>query len=290
MQNREDEVTVSVLTPSLNYERFLGDAIDSVAAQGLSAQHLVQDGGSSDGTVELLESRDQIEWRSEPDAGQSDALNRALARATGRWIAWLNSDEYYMPGALRTLIAAGDATAADVVHGDIALVDEGGRFVKLRSQHSYNSFAMRRFGTHIASCAMIVRREALPSRPWDPSLKVAMDWDLYLTLEERGARFRYVSYPVGAFRLHGAQVTANDDAWLADADRLGSKHRLPARSRLSVLAGLGAHRGLKIANGAFLRQARARPVRGVDTRWFRDDVGPGGVRELLSRSYSAKTD
>lgn len=288
MQN--PDVTVSVLTPSLNYARFLRDAIDSVAEQAIAVQHVVQDGGSTDGTVDLLKSDGRLDWRSEADSGQSDALNRASTRATGRWVAWLNADEYYLPGALRSLVDAGDRSGADVVHGDIVLVDEQGRFVKLRSQHGYNSFAMRRYGTHIASCAMIIRRDALPTLPWHPSLGVTMDWDLYLTLEEQGAKFHYLPYPVAAFRLHAAQVTADQDAWLADSERLRERHDLPVRSRSSVMAGLGVHRTLKVMNGAFVRQARARGLRGSDTRWFREDVGMGGARELLRRSYSAKID
>lgn len=282
-----DEVTpeISILTPSLNYTRFLPDALDSVEGQQVGAQHIVQDGGSTDGTIELLEGRD-LEWRSEPDAGQSDALNRALARATGRWVGWLNADEFYLPGGLRTLIEAGDAGDADVIHGDLILVDEQGALVKLRSQHSYSDFAMRRSMPHIATCAMIIRRDFLEDVRFDGELGVAMDWDLYLRLRDRGATFRYVPYPVGAFRLHGAQVTAERDAWLADADRLTAKHGI-SRSRTSQLAGLGVHRAIKIANGAFLRQFKARPLRGTDMRWFRDEVGSTGANQLLRRSYAS---
>ncbi len=94
---------VSVLTPSLNYGRFVEDALLSVLNQrDISVDHIVQDGGSSDETLEVLSRFDRtIDWSSEPDGGQSQALNHALRRASGRWITWLNADEFYLPGSAR---------------------------------------------------------------------------------------------------------------------------------------------------------------------------------------------
>ena len=87
---------VSVVTPSYGYAHYLRDAVDSVAEQrDITVEHVIQDGGSTDGTVELLrELDDVVDWASEPDEGQSDALNRGISRARGRWIAWLNADEF----------------------------------------------------------------------------------------------------------------------------------------------------------------------------------------------------
>ena len=101
------EVDLSVVTPSFGYAHYLRDAIESVSGQrGITVEHIIQDGGSTDGTVELLESLgDAVDWGSETDDGQSDALNRALRRARGRWVAWLNADEFYLPNGLTTLVA-----------------------------------------------------------------------------------------------------------------------------------------------------------------------------------------
>src|SRR5919106_662562 len=97
--------SISVLTPSRGYGRFIADAIESAKQQvGVTVQHVVQDAGSDDGTLDILWSYgDAVDWTSEPDSGQSDALNRALGRATGDWIAWLNADEFYLPDGLRML-------------------------------------------------------------------------------------------------------------------------------------------------------------------------------------------
>src|SRR4249919_3843647 len=110
-------IDVSVLTPSYGYGRFIADSIESVIRQdGMRIEHIVQDGGSEDETLNVLRSYgDHVTWTSEPDKGQSDALNKALAMATGRWVAWLNADEYYLPGGLASLIQEGERSGTDVV-------------------------------------------------------------------------------------------------------------------------------------------------------------------------------
>ena len=278
---------IAVLTPCLNFRRYLSDALDSVAAQHPAVEHIVQDGGSTDGTQDLLEHSPGIDWRSEPDDGQSDALNRAIQRTTGEWIGWLNADEFYFPGALQALHSVATETGADLVFGDMAEVDEQGRLLRLRPQHPYDAFAMRAFGPHIASCAMIVRRSALPEQPWDPRLRVTMDWDLYLSLSDRDASFAYVPLPVGAFRRHDAQVTARSDAWKRDAAVLKDTHGVD-RAPLRALAGLAVHRTRKLTSGAYRRQWRARGLRGTDLKWFAGPEGEAGIGALLNRCYPGR--
>jgi glycosyltransferase involved in cell wall biosynthesis len=284
MADQDVRPAISVLTPCLDFHRFLGDALASVAMQVPSLAHVVQDGGSNDGTVELLRSHADLDWRSEPDNGQSSALNRAFARAEGDWIGWLNADEFYLPGALEALHTAALETGADLVYGDMVEVDEQGRLLRLRPQHPYDAFAMRSFGPHIASCAMLMRRGALPEQPWDERLRVTMDWDLYLTLGEQGARFAYVPLPVAAFRRHDAQVTASRDAWKRDAEVLTAKHGAD-RAPHKLVEGLAVHRFRKLTAGAYARQWRARALRGTDLRWFVVPPGNTGVRRLLARCY-----
>ncbi len=179
---------VSVLTPSLNYADFIRDALLSVQGQtGLSLEHIVQDGHSTDGTVEVL--RDfgpDVRWRSEPDEGQSDALNKALSRAGREWIALLNADEFYLPGGLEMLVEAGERTGADVVYGDCVFVDEEGRFLRLLAAHRFGRRTLRSYGCFIETCATLFRRSALSEGIWDVELRRIMDWDLFLDLRRRG--------------------------------------------------------------------------------------------------------
>lgn len=106
MRNGEPWPTISIVTPSYNQAAFIEETIRSVLLQGYpNLQYVVIDGGSTDGTVDVLTRYDHwIDyWVSEPDGGQADAINKGLAYVTGGWFNWLNSDDILLPGALMTL-------------------------------------------------------------------------------------------------------------------------------------------------------------------------------------------
>jgi len=120
--------TVSIITPSLNREGFLRRVIDSVAGQTYRAvEHIVVDGGSSDGSVRLLReaaSRRRLRWISEPDDGMYQAINKGMAMAGGEILAYLNSDDLYFPWSIETAVAAFEANPdVDIVYGDLAYAD-----------------------------------------------------------------------------------------------------------------------------------------------------------------------
>jgi glycosyltransferase involved in cell wall biosynthesis len=268
----------------LAYGRFIEDAILSVIGQQrISIQHVVQDGGSTDETVSVLRRYDTaVEWSSEPDSGQSDALNKALRQASGRWIAWLNADEFYLPGGLAELVRLGDATSADVVYGDNVLVDQLGRVARLLPQHPFSALILRLYGCYISSSSAIFRRSSLPLEPWDTSVRMMMDWDLYLRLASQGAKFEKANYPVGAFRRHQEQVTARRGEFKDEYDRLFVKHGIsPTRRRW----GSWLHRTYKLATGAYRRQLRARELIGRELLWTDGDAGRATFEALLHRCY-----
>ena len=277
-------IDVSVLTPSYGYGRFIADCIGSVVFQdGVRNEHVVQDGGSQDDTLDILRSFGKgVSWSSEPDDGQSDALNKALNRATGRWVAWLNADEFYLPQSLQMLTAEGDRHRADVVYGDSVTVDRDGKMLGLHPQHAFSPSVLRLYGPFPASVSMIVRREALGTAPWDRLLRIVMDWDLYLGLLRREASFHHVDYPVGAFRVHSDQVSAGP----------GSNETTVVRQRYGIptgkpyrRVGKTLHRGRKVVHGSYLRQLRGKRFRGCDLRWFRDGVGTSAFFDLLAGCY-----
>ena len=264
---------VSVLTPSYEYARFITDAIESVLYQeGITVQHIVQDGLSQDGTVDVLRRFEgRIVWASQPDLGQSDALNRALSKASGRWIAWLNADEFYLPDSLATLVKVGDRMAADIIYGDCVFVDGNGNLERLLPQHRFVPRILREYGCFIPSSAVLIRRSVLGDAPWDTTLERIMDWDLFMSLLTRGARFTHLSYPVGAFRVHADRVTARRPSGPREEDEVASRYGLPRdvheRWRASR-RGRWLHPVYKAVDGAYTRQLRARSLRGRNIIWF----------------------
>ena len=275
---------VSVLTPSYGYGRFIGDAIESVIQQqGVRLQHIVQDAGSDDETLDVLRSfGDRVEWASERDLGQSDGLNKALPKATGEWVAWLNADEFYLPNGLQVLVEEGERHGADVVYGDCVTVDREGRFLGLRPQHPFSSLILRLYGPFLASVSVIVRRSVLGDAPWDRSLRLVMDWELYLGLASNGATFRHVKYPVGAFRLHEDQASAQPGT--PETRDVRERYSIP-RARWYRKVGTALHRTRKIAAGSYGRQLRARQFRGQDLRWFTSSHSAETYGLLLQRCY-----
>ena len=281
---------ISVLTPSYGYGRFIADAVESVLWQPpMAVEHVVQDGGSDDETVGVLKRySDRLVWASEADAGQSDALNMALARATGRWIAWLNADEFYLPGALATLVRQAERAGADVVYGDCVFVDANGRIERLLPQHRFSAKILREYGCYIPSNTALIRRSVLGDAPWDPTVRRIMDWDLYLNLLRRGARFSHVAYPAAAFRAHHERVTSKPPSDFEEENEVASRYGLPRdvwdRWRASRV-GRWLHPVYKAAGGAYFRQLRVRSLRGRDLRWFSDPRGLETFEELLRRAY-----
>lgn len=251
----------SVLTPSFNYAQYLGMAIASVSGQAGDPEHVVMDGGSTDSTRHLLESApSNVRWRSEPDRGQSDALNKALDMATGDIIGWLNADDYYLAGAFEAVAAVfARHPEVDVVHGDCVFVDADQRFVRLGAGYPTSRRVLANRGCVIPSTASFFRRSALGHAPWNADLRVVMDWDLFLRLIADGRRFKYLPLPLAGFRLHEAQVTHDL------SDRNSPEHRIvrerwgaaPRHARWARRAGDLEHRMRKVATGAKYRELRA---------------------------------
>ena len=97
---------ISIITPSFNQGVFIEDSIRSVQEQNYpNFEHIILDGCSTDGTIEILKKYDHLIWSSEPDEGQSDAMNKGFNMASGDLIGWLNTDELYMPGAFNHLVS-----------------------------------------------------------------------------------------------------------------------------------------------------------------------------------------
>jgi glycosyltransferase involved in cell wall biosynthesis len=205
-------VRISVITPSFNQAAFIGRTIESVQAQRgpFELEHIVVDGGSTDGTQEVLRRYEgRLRWISEPDRGQSDAINKGFRMATGDVLAWLNSDDLYEPGALAA-VAEALAAGARWCFGECRVIDEGDREIR-RAVSWYKNRQSRRYGfarllgrNFIPQPAVFFRRDLLEEvGGLGEDYHLAMDYDLWLRFARRADPV-FVPRPLAAFRWHGA--------------------------------------------------------------------------------------
>lgn len=230
---------VSIVTPSLNQARYLREAIESVRAQTYpDVEHIVVDGGSTDGTLEILEGYDGLRWISEADRGQSHALNKGFALARGSILGWLNSDDAYEPHAVAEGVAALQSTGAALVYADVTRVnDDHVNPRRIRSRPTFDLWTELNLGCGIYSPAVFFTREAFDAVGGiDEGLHLTMDYDLWLRI---GKRFpvRHVDAVWAVQRLHGAAKTETRDFWperLAVSRRHGGRLVSPLLLRRHV--------------------------------------------------------
>ena len=217
---------VTVVTPSFNQGRFIRETIESVLTQSYPRiEHLVVDGGSTDETVPILKSyRNRVAWVSEPDRGQTDAINKGWRRARGTMLAYLNSDDTYLPGAVEKAVACLRAhPEAGAVYGEGYHVDEAGRVIE---RYPTEPFDLTRLAQTCFICqpTVFLRREMVERVGYlDESLRYCMDYDLWIRLA-RVSRFAYLPEYLASTRLH-AQAKTLDQRGPLHAEILRTVHR-----------------------------------------------------------------
>lgn len=223
--------SISIVTPSFNHGHVLEKTIRSVLDQGYPAiEYIVQDGGSTDGSVAVLERYNSrlTHWESAPDGGQSAAINLGMRRTTGEIMAYLNSDDLLLPGSL-AYVAEYFQTHPDVdiVYGHRVLIDEDGQEIgRWVLPHHDDRTIM--FADFIPQETMFWRRRAWEAvgGSIDESFRFAMDWDLILRFREAGLTFRRLPRFLGGFRVWNDQKSI---AWWLPVGRRETE-RLMART------------------------------------------------------------
>jgi hypothetical protein len=257
---------VSFVIPTRNQAPFLRRCLDSCLAQGLpGAEVLVQDGGSTDGTQDVLASYgDRIRWVSAPDGGQAQAVNRAVARASGEVIAWINSDDYYAaPGCLGEAVAAFDADpAVDLLFGDALVVDAGGAPLRPYRNRAFAS-ARELLTSPIGPSqpATLFRRALfLEAGGLREDLHLTLDYGLWLRLLPRARRVVRLEKTLACMTFHpAAKSTAAMGQQIRELGRV--KREAAARlglgplDRLRLLGGQAALHAYALAVRAGLRRA-----------------------------------
>ena len=196
---------VSVITPARNAAEFLEETIRSVLAQDYPhLEYLVMDGGSTDGTLEILERyRGRLQFVSAADGGAADAINRGFRKARGEILAWLGADDLYLPGAIAAAVAAlTEDPAAAAVYGEGEWIDETGRSLGRYPTVAPFDADMFRRECSICQPACFLRREAVEAvGGLDDSLQSAFDYDLWIRLSRRYP-FRAIPQLLAQSRMH----------------------------------------------------------------------------------------
>ena len=210
---------VSIITPSFNQARYLEATIRSVLEQDYpEIEYIIVDGGSSDGSAEIIQRyADRLAWWvSEPDRGQTDALNKGFVRARGDVLAWINSDDTLEPGAVRAAVEYLQAHPdVGMVYGDANFIDSEGRIIGSFPSRQTDYRRLRQGYVHVAQQASFFRADLWRKvGPLDPTFYFAMDYDLWVRLAAQ-APLVYQPRLWANFRLHGGAKTiaADDRCW-----------------------------------------------------------------------------
>jgi glycosyltransferase involved in cell wall biosynthesis len=227
----------SIVTPCLNRAATIGAAIESVLAQGHpSVEHIVVDGGSTDGTAEILARHPHLTVIREKDRNLYDAINKGLRAASGEIVGLLNSDDLYAPGAFAAAEAAFADPAADMVLGAAEFFDEadGRETLRQRLDGEANALSEANVIGGITTMNAAFYRRALIGRvgPFDDRLPLAADKDFWLRLVLLAPRVAGIPATVIRYRAHAGSLTFA----AGDLREKLSLHNLDAaRSRLAAL-------------------------------------------------------
>lgn len=203
---------VSIVTPVCNGLPYLPETLASVRRQDYPRiEHVIVDGGSTDGTLELLRASPDLVWISEPDRGMYDAIGKGLRLAHGDILAYQNADDrYVVPDAVSAAVGVLLARPElDVAFGDYRLIDEAGRALGTRSATArpFHPRRLRRLSC-VPPQSAFVRRRVLEAGHWpDPTLRFCGDWEWFLGMAQSGRVFGTVPREIAEFRVHARSLT-----------------------------------------------------------------------------------
>ena len=205
--------SIAIVTPSLNHGRFLAATIDSVLSQNYPKLfYHVQDGGSDDDTLEVLKSYgDKISSRSVPDNGQSEAINEGFAGIECDIMAYLNSDDTLLPGALAHVANFfAEKPDIDIVYGHRIFIDYVGSEIG-RAILPAHSIEALRYAGYVPQETMFWRRRVWDAiGPMDINFHYALDWDFMLRAQAAGFKFERARRFLACFRVHDEQKTTKN--------------------------------------------------------------------------------
>jgi glycosyltransferase involved in cell wall biosynthesis len=290
-------LSFSIITPSFRSSEWLKLCIASVADQEVELEHIVQDAGSDDGTLDWLPRDSRVKAFVEKDQGMYDAINRGLKRSRGDILAYLNCDEQYLPGALREVADYFQhGPDVDVVFGHIVMVDPEGNYLahrKVQTPLKYHTWTCQ---LSTLSCAMFFRRRLVDEGLlFKPNLRDVGDGEWMVRLLQRKTKMAALDRFTSVFTCTGANMSTGENA---RRERLELRQSAPAWARVTKPALILHHRLRRWTGGMYRQQpfsydifTRTSPDRRrhfqVKTPSFRLPVSPHVSRRNSSANQSA---
>lgn len=243
----------SIITPSFRNGEWLRLCIASVADQGGSLEHIVQDAGSDDGTLDWLPGETRVQAHIEKDAGMYDAINRGFHRAKGEIVAYLNCDEQYLPGALQAVEEEfAKRPDLDVLLTDLVVVDDAGDYLcHRRSMVPLKSHLWLRF--NVTTCSVFIRRSSLERMDlyFDTRWKALGDLFWYQQMLQRGAKFGVLRRYTSIFTETGGNLALSATGL---AEREEKVKLTPAWIKKASPMLIAHHRLRMLASGTFFQK------------------------------------
>ncbi|CAN5895199.1 hypothetical protein BH23ACT10_BH23ACT10_06910 [soil metagenome] len=277
--------TLSVVIPSFNQRDFLEEAIRSVLAQDVDIELLVLDGGSTDGSDEVIKryATDIAYWRSAPDEGQAAAIAEGFVRATGEVLAWLNSDDLFYRGAVRPMLEAfRDHPEAGWAVGHAGTVDERSQHLLHRPTSPFTPDDVHNLHLYLPQESTFFRRSLYEGVGGvDPDLHYAMDYDLWLKFARVGPPVLVDAY-IGCFRVVRGQKSADIAAYQAEEAEVKQRYdgHFDVYGPLRRTCRLLKMRGTRLA-----RRVRTDGASGVVRQlrrvWRGEQISPGSDRATV---------
>jgi glycosyltransferase involved in cell wall biosynthesis len=202
---------ISIVTASYNQASFLEETIRSILLQNYpNLEYIIMDGGSTDGSVDIIRHYEKhlAYWTTEKDEGAADAYRKGFEQATGSIFAYINSDDFYLPGAFHHIAEVFDKTRADVVYGDMHWVNRDAEIVAERRQTPFTRLGFLYGGSDMSQPSTFwTDRIYRDSGGMDPSFQFAFDLDMFGRFMASNANFIYTRRFISKFRMHSAQKT-----------------------------------------------------------------------------------
>ena len=244
----------SVITPSYQNSNWLKLCIASVADQGVAVEHIVQDAGSTDGTLAWLAADKRVTAFVEKDEGMYDAVNRGLRRAGGDILSYLNCDEQYLPGALPAVAEFfGQHPAVDMLFADFVVTDAEGNYLFHRKVQRPNRYHVWVSHLPTFTCATFFRRRLIADKGlfFNPGLRAGGDGEWMVRVLQTGARTAVLRRFTSSFAMTGANLSSSERARNEERELYDSAPLWARRLKWLLIL---HHRLRRLAGGIYFQQ------------------------------------